>query len=65
MLLSGCLDDLSATYQSTRFSHFDPQSFMGIGSTWEPTPTAGSAHSDATPSPGELVIIMPDVSSIL
>ena len=37
---------------------------MGIGSTWEPTPTAGSAHPDATPSPGELVIIMPDVSKI-
>ena len=37
---------------------------MGIGSAWEPTPTVQSANPDATPSPGEFVIIMLDVSKI-
>ena len=37
---------------------------MGIGSAWEPTPTVQSTNPDATPSPGEFVIIMLDVSKI-
>ena len=38
---------------------------VGIGSVWEPTPTVGSAQPDPTPSPGELVIVMWEMSNIL
>ena len=40
---------------SPLYSSYSP---LGIGSTWEPTPTVGSAHPAPTTSPGELVIVM-------
>ena len=40
-------------------------SSVGVGSTWEPTPTVGSTQPVPTPSPGELEIVMCEMSNIL
>ena len=47
---------------SPLYSSYSP---LGIGSACEPTPTMGSAHPAPTPSPGEKVIVMSEMSNIL